>query len=228
MKLTPHFLAIVVLLTSPSVTTATDGDKDRIPPLAQAGKSDRPTKQEEAKQREGEQRTLEFVGQHQPELLELLEFMKKKQPSQYQQALREMARTQQRLEGLALRDKELHAVELELWNIRSKLRLIAARIPVVQEKKREALREELEQLVAQEVDQNLAKLKIQRARTETQLANINKQITRSETELDQVVAAALKSWNNRIAKQMPRKRKKSDKSAAQAKDKESEPQQPTK
>ena len=81
-----------------------------------------------------EQATLEFVRTQQPKLLKLLEFLKKRQPNLYSQALKEMSRSQARLEGLAKRDPELHAIELRLWQVRSELRLLAAEIAATRQR----------------------------------------------------------------------------------------------
>lgn len=150
---------------------------------------------------------LEFVGQHQPKLLQLLTFLKRKQPEEYQMALREMGRSKQRLENLAQRDQELYSIELELWQTRSRLRLLAAELSVASEEKKAKLEQQLAALVKQELTQNLARLKVQRQRTIKQLEQLDNLIqTRSENQ-DEQIAKALKVWQVRIAKQSPRKKK---------------------
>lgn len=217
LKILLSYLMVSILVPASLLAASDDGDNDRIPPLAQLSNKEQAKGAEKkrtanaktpsatnAKQPFSEAKVLKFVGEHQPELLKLLEFMKKKQPAQYQQALREMARSQQRLETLAEKDKELHTVELELWNIRSRLRLVAAQIPVVREKQRGELEKELKDLVERELQQNRAKLTLQKERLETQVKKLSDQIARIENDPEKLINNSLKNWQNRISKQAPR------------------------
>ena len=146
-----------------------------------------------------EKKALEFVGEHQPKLQKLLTFLKANQPTEYGRAIREMVRTQTRLENLADRDESLYRVELALWNTRSRLRLLAAEMTVAAEEKRERLQTQLERLVKQEIKQELQKMQMQRDRIAKQLAQIDRQI--EEHKSAEHPAEALKVWTNRIQKQ---------------------------
>ena len=219
-RLTIGLLVILLGACSPCYSAANDGDNDRMPLLAQLNQEDvrRKTNLKQSKQKReqvspvkaiDEARVLAFVEEHQPELAKLLAFLKSKEPSQYQQAMREMSRSQQRLEGLSKRDKELHAIELELWNIRSRLRLVAAQIPVVGDAKRQKLNKELESLVKKESRTSIERLTLLRDRAQKQVLNFEQQIEKANSDV--AIAKTLKSWQNRIAKQMPRENhKKSD------------------
>lgn len=172
-----------------------------------ATQADRNGEHAEKESADEEQRVLSFVGTHQPKLLELMKFLKQKQPGQYEQALREMSRAQVRLESLAKRDQDLYAIELELWQIRSQLRLLAAEISVAPEAKQEKLNAKLALLVEKEVAQDLARLKLQRERTAEQLQQLDQQIAQRESETAVQVEKLLKQWKNRIAQQTPKTKK---------------------
>ena len=153
---------------------------------------------------------LKFIEEHQPKLLALMSFLKEKQPSAYQQALRELARNQQRLDGLAKRDPQLYAVELELWQTRSHLRLLAAEMSVAKNPNNEKLSSELSRLVELEAEQDLARLRILRERAAQQVSKLDEDIRKRTGEHDELVAKSLKSWQNRIRKQSPRTKNQSD------------------
>lgn len=174
------------------------------PAAAQAGAKGASSENERVKE---EQQVLSFVGTHQPKLLELMEFLKEKQPAQYAQAQREMSRSRSRLENLAKRDQDMYAIELELWQIRSRLRLLAAEISVAPESKQEKLNTTLAQLLEKEFAQDLARLKLQRERTAKQLEQFDQQISQRESEHSAQVEKMLRQWKNRIAQQKPQSKK---------------------
>ncbi len=208
------------LSPSPIEEQPSDKAKTRFPPLAQAGNGQdrsspegdvQPKNQqqsENAKLLATEKAVLAFVGQHQPKLLELMSFLKVNQPAQYQRALREMARSTQRLETLSKRDDELHAIELKLWQTRSQLRLLAAEISVAGDDKNSALQARLRKLVEKEFNQNLARLRLQRERAAKQLKQLNQQLQQRQAEQEAVIAKTVKTWQNRIARQVPKPKKK--------------------
>ncbi len=152
---------------------------------------------------ETERAALEFVGQHHPQMLELLQFLKGRQPAQYPQALKEMVRSQQRLESLAKRDLEMYQVELQLWQIRSDLRLLAAEISVkatIKDQTDERM-QRLTALVEQEASQELVRLKLLKQRTQRELQRLDEQIADLTDSSDERVAKNLKLWQSRITKQ---------------------------
>ncbi|MEZ6135897.1 MAG: hypothetical protein R3C53_13400 [Pirellulaceae bacterium] len=155
---------------------------------------------------QAEQRALEFIAEHQPRLLKLMEFLKRKQPAAYQPALREMMRSQQRLESLAGRDQELYAIELELWQVRSELRLLAAEITVAKPERREGLTDALVRLIEKEAANDLARLTLMQQRAEKQLAKLTAEIKERTDSKEELVAKSLKNWQNKIKRQTTSKK----------------------
>jgi hypothetical protein len=143
-----------------------------------------------------EEKVLDFAKREDPELHELLKFLKKKRPTSYQQALRETGRTQQRLENLQQKDPDLHQIESQIWKTRSKLSLLAAQLSV---KENDTLEKQLESLVKALDSQEVAKIKLMRDRAAKQLEKLNNQLN------DRTAAGSaeksLESWKNRIKKQ---------------------------
>ncbi|MFK7734675.1 MAG: hypothetical protein AB8B50_01520 [Pirellulaceae bacterium] len=146
--------------------------------------------------------TLAFVGEHQPRLLKLMKYLERKQPAQYQQALREMGRSKTRLESLKKRDEEMYSIELELWQLRSEQRLVAAELATQEKPARlKAGEEELEQLIVRESKKNLERLDLLHQKAQSQVQRLELQIEKSEANQASWVQKQLKTWGNRIQKQ---------------------------
>lgn len=156
-----------------------------------------------------EQEILDFVGAHQPKLLQLLKFLKKNQPDQYQRALREVARTKTRLETLEKRDKEMYAIELELWQIDSKQRLAAAELMAAKSDDAKSSSERrLKQLLKDEYLMDMERLKLLQNRAEKQVARLKEQIAERASNRDEFLQKSLRTWQNRMAKRNPNQKPK--------------------
>ncbi len=147
---------------------------------------------------------IAFVQQHQPALIQLLEYLEKKQPAQYQQAIREILKTKQKLANLEKRDRELHEVELALWKLRAELRLLVAKRSVVNERERNALDAQLHKLVEQEMHHDLERMRIEKRRAEQRIAQLDNQIAERNSNREAAHAKAVKTWINRSSKQNPK------------------------
>jgi exonuclease VII large subunit len=126
---------------------------------------------------ERETAALEFVKEHQPELARLLEYLRHKQPRQYQRAVRELARTADRLKMTRERDPQRYELELQAWQVRSRIDLLAARWKVqpdekIKERLRAAIVEQMtlqKQILERERDKVAQRLKT----VESQLEKLN-------------------------------------------------------
>lgn len=83
--------------------------------------------QKEASIEQLEPDAIAFVQEHHPELVSLLQSLKAMRQKEYEIAIREIVRTRKRLESLAKREVETHAVELEAWKLQSKIDLLIAK-----------------------------------------------------------------------------------------------------
>ena len=142
--------------------------------------------------------TLEFVKLQEPELAELLSFMKTRRNKDYNAALDEIRRVRERLEGLKNRDRELHDVELALWRNAAQLRLWAAAVSASAKTLGEADRAKLKELIERENDLTLQRLNIDKARAETRLEQLKQQIAKRQEQAESVVAKGIKTWESRI------------------------------
>lgn len=76
---------------------------------------------------QNESDAIAFVQEHHPELVTLLQSLKVMRQKEYEQAIREIVRTKKRLEAIAKRETELHAMELDAWKLKSKIDLLMAK-----------------------------------------------------------------------------------------------------
>lgn len=73
-----------------------------------------------------EEVAMGFVTTHHPELVSLLQLLKAMKEKEYESAIRDIIRVQKRLESLVKREPVLHAIELETWQLQSKIDLLLA------------------------------------------------------------------------------------------------------
>lgn len=147
---------------------------------------------------EADASTLSFVRLHQPELANLLQYLKSKRSSDYRDALKEIRRVRERLENLKKKDQELHDVELALWQNSAQLRLWAASISVSSKRLSEADRSKLTQLVTRENELMTRRLTLEKARTEARLEQLNQQLSKRVDQSESIIAKGIKTWESRI------------------------------
>ncbi|MCA9133426.1 MAG: hypothetical protein KDA45_09740 [Planctomycetales bacterium] len=191
--------------TEPSAKTTQPAEKS---PTEKSPAEEPSTEESPAEESQlAEERVLDFVGEHQPDLLKLLQFLKTQQPAKYQLALRDTSRSLQKLERLAQRDAGLHALELDLWRTQTQLRLLAAEMSAaatsakISQEKNAEREQRLEKLVQQQLAQELAKLKLLRARAAKAVTRLDGRIAELSTGEEEQVSKSLKSWRSRISRQ---------------------------
>ena len=167
---------LATLLVCPSVWSQDDErPKAKVPPVS----ADR------------EAAALEFVKEHQPELARLLEYLRHKQPRQYQRAVRELARTADRLKMTRERDPRRYELELQAWQVRSRIDLLAARWQVQPDEK---IKERLRAAIVEQIALQKQILEREREKVTQRLKTVESQLdklTNSEqAELERRLKAA--------------------------------------
>jgi hypothetical protein len=125
-----------------------------------------------------------FVQKHHPALLELLIHLKESLPKEYQQAIRDLSRTQERLSQYESRDPQRYELELKLWQAQSRGQLLAARLQMSGDEK---LREELRATIREEYDLRITLLKHERDRLTTRVEKLDEQIEKQEKNRDSAI-----------------------------------------
>lgn len=144
---------------------AATGDKATPPPAPALGS-----------QAEREATAMNLLKEHHVELVDLVERLKVSKPVEYERAIRELARTSDRLAVLKQRDPERYALELEAWKLKSHIRLLSARASMPGQS---TLAEELRTALERQHAIRLKQLELDRA-------DLTEKLQRVEASLDQL------------------------------------------
>jgi hypothetical protein len=137
-----------------------------------------------------EQRVLAFVTEHNPDLAAVLGNLARRQPQEYDAALDDLDRTVSKLAGTRSKDPELHAIELEVWQTKTRVEMLVAQLMAGATKNRTALEARLREALAAELEAKAAHLGYRRQRS---MAWYDRQIDRIRAERDDMVETRMKS-----------------------------------
>ena len=133
---------------------------------------------------------LAFVREHHAELEALLIQLKESQPKQYEQAVRDLFRTSERLAVWQEKDPQRHEVELNAWQARSRVQLLSATLLMTPQDKSTA--EKLKQALLEENKVRRKILLLDHERTSRRLERIEAQIESLEKNADKAVDRHIK------------------------------------
>ena len=99
---------------------------------------------------------MEFVNDHHPEIRPLLNSLRKTQQAKFHAALRTLDRDVKNIQALEKRSPERHARSLEQWTVKSKIKLLAARLAMKKSQKNsQAIKDELKDLIERQLELRL-------------------------------------------------------------------------
>jgi hypothetical protein len=113
---------------------------------------------------EREAAAVQFVERHHPELAGVLAALKKTKSNDYEQAVRELFQTRERLAMVRLSDEALYDLLLQSWINNSSAELLAARIACAAEPV-PALDDELKRLLSRQIDLQIQAVQHNRQKT---------------------------------------------------------------
>jgi len=142
-------LLISVLAMTASVGFAAEKHGAAPHPTATGGKNAMPEPPPFSPEREA--KALEFVGRHHPDLAPVLQRLKGLNRAEYEQAIRELFETSERLAVMKPLDEALHGLMLEAWQVDSEIKLLAARYSVAA-RKDPAVEARLRELLYRQID----------------------------------------------------------------------------
>jgi hypothetical protein len=190
-------LSVAAGLLSSSVLVTADDEKSK-PAVAAAEDQDA-----------DEKIALDFAREHHPELARLLEPMKKAHPKEYQKAVRELARTSERLARVKPRFPERFAIEIDLWKAESRLRLVAAKSAMVDDEER---RQQIEELVEK---RNTLKIRLFEEERKEALAKVD--------QLDRQIAGLKSQQGKEVRAEVDKLVKSAQSTASRVKTKQQKP-----
>lgn len=142
-----------------------------------------------------------FAIAHHPELVPLLDRLRKEAPGEFAAAVADLDRTRERLAKLRDKQPERHDAALAEWKLSSRIRLTLARLATNPSAESE---EELRQLVRQRAEARLVPLRAERDRITARLDKITAQLEAFDRDPDAAVAAEFEAVRAKAAKPTPR------------------------
>ncbi len=142
-----------------------------------------------------EKQAIAFAKSHHPELAKLIQRLKKRKPLEYRRAIRDLDMTLTKLDRFKKRDGERYRLTLELWEVDSRIRLLAARVSVMGNSKDKT---ELKSLIQQRIDLRLELLRHDLKLAENRIERLNKSIADMEQNQDKIMDAELKKIQRSI------------------------------
>jgi hypothetical protein len=130
-----QFFLICLLVALPLVSAQLPADtaNDERTSIKDRGSTESPKPNLKATKitREREAAALTFAKQHHPELLGLLDYLREKSPTDYRRALHDLFQSSERIAQFQDRgETDRYELELKLWQVQSRIQLLAARIRV--------------------------------------------------------------------------------------------------
>lgn len=122
---------------------------------------------------EREAAAIQFVREHHPELVDLLKGLKQTNAAQYQAAVRQLFQTSERLAKIHETDPQRYELELKLWQIKSRIQLLAARSSVSRDPEIES---QLRAALAEQAQVQLQELQMERDRAAARLKKLDASI----------------------------------------------------
>ncbi len=127
-----------------------------------------------------------FVKKHVPELLPLLDELKKKNAAKYQQEIREIFQVTEMLADLQ-DDEKRHDLELKIWKSENRAYVLIARLSTPDEEERKKVRGQLRDLARELVELDIQVLELKAEQLDKELGEVKDELTRAREQVEQNV-----------------------------------------
>ena len=150
-----------------------------------------------------------FVKEHHPELVQLLQHLKKNRKPEFQAAMVDLDRAEKRITLHKDRNPERYLIELNLWKSRSRIRMLMAQLAVQDNPKIQA---GLKREVARFFKCREQQLLNDKQRLQDRLQNVNESLKKISDEREDLVERQFQSYLRNAQRQ--RKQNENDKNPA--------------
>jgi hypothetical protein len=133
---------------------------------------------------EREAAALTFVRRHYPDLLPLLERVRRTDSKRYQQEISELFQLSEALTELRLHDEKRYQLELERWKTESKALVLVARISTASTSEKATLQGELRDAAKRLVELDIELLRLRIEELERELSEARDEMSRAEERRD--------------------------------------------
>jgi hypothetical protein len=135
---------------------------------------------------EREAAALFFVKKHLPELLPLLEQLKKNNHPHYEHEIREIFQETEMLADLQ-DDPKRYELELKVWTAENKANALVARLSTPSAEERQKVEGELEEIAKELVDLDIQVLELKAEELDKELGEVRDELTRMRESLDKQI-----------------------------------------
>ena len=140
---------------------------------------------------EREAAALFFVKKHVPEILALLEELKKSSPSRYQQEIREIFQVTEMLADLQ-DDPRRHDLELRIWKAETKAHVLVAKLAAPKADERKKNEAGLHDLARELVELDIQVLELKAEQLDKELGEIKDELSKARDHIDRDVMTRYK------------------------------------
>lgn len=151
---------------------------------------------------------MSFVKKHHAELRPLLRSLEKKRPAEFQSALRSLDRDVKSLQAQSRRSPERYKKSLNLWIVKSKIRLVAAQLATKKtDQQRAAIKSRLKTLVTQQHNLRVSILSSDLAQAKKRVEKLSSQVEELKSTKDKRVELQTKALNRNAERILANQRK---------------------
>jgi hypothetical protein len=148
-----------------------------------------------------------FVSLHHAELEDLLTQLKNKNPKQYDKAVKELFLTSERLAQLRESDPERYKLELQAWQIRSRVQLLTAKLTMSSD---DALKQELKAALAEQYDTKHRLLTYDREKLRERMKKIEQDMNDHQAKREQALQKQYEQLSSIVAPSKVKSEKRKD------------------
>lgn len=148
---------------------------------------------------EREAAALFFIKKHAAEVLPLLQQLKKANPAQYQQEIREVFYETELLADLQDEPRR-YELELKIWKTESKAHTLVARLSTPSAEERKKIEANLQELARELVELDIQVLELQAEQLDKELGEIKDELAKTRDQIDKVTRTRYEGLVGKVKK----------------------------
>jgi hypothetical protein len=128
-----------------------------------------------------------FVGKHLPELLPLLDQLKKNNPTQYLREVREIFQVTEMLADLREDDPKRYELELKVWKAENRANTLVAQLSTPEQEARKKVEAQLQELAKELVELDMQVLELRAEQLDKELGEVKDELAKMRDNTDKQV-----------------------------------------
>jgi hypothetical protein len=148
---------------------------------------------------EREAAALFFIKKHAPEVVPLLEQLKKDNLTQYQHEIREVFHVTELLADLQDEPRR-YDLELKIWKTESKAYALVARLSTPSEEERKKVETALQELARELVDLDIQVLELKAEQLDKELGEVKDELAKTREQIDKVTRSRYEALQSQVKK----------------------------